>query len=474
MLHLLVAILLLTPFSPISSPSQSEEIKIFLSFDICNFTQFFGSAKVEIRSINLHELNSSLPERYVYADEIRENLNVGNISLEDIRKAYLAEISQSVEGYISSLFGNTYSFTEGWDESSLHAKPEPPLDEPPIVYYINYTLRPWFGENVDDELIIGLLNDGAVYRVEFRPFPTKYPTIINITLPFGTLAKDFPLPTNGTINGRNYYTWEGWREVKMVISGAFSNSYSNSKVNISVLIDMHTLTNEDGKEYLYTSINLSAFIYVLPIPKELRLPENFEMHFISADGIRLVIAKNVVNLTYINEVLNSTIEIGKEKIAQLFNSLAFELEEIENLTWEGEPTKMDCEPPIAIFLKANSKLDFGDYIKNYRQALALTYTYQLSLVGVEGFNITYTIVFPRNVEVVHVDCRAPHEKIYVNAREGVLVYIGNSSELLKVMIRISFGIDFERLYPFLVLLGILIGIWIGVSIIAWRKKRMEE
>lgn len=476
MLQILLAILLLSPClcpnATAQQINQSEDIKIFLSFDLFNFTQFLAITRIEIRAINLNELNSSMPEKYVYADEIRENLTAGNFSLSDIERAYIDEISENTSAYLSKLFGNNCTLSKGWDEKSLQAEPEPPVDEPPIVYYINYTVKPWFGQNIDDELIIGILNDGAIYTINFNPLPAKYPTILNLTLPFGTAVPNFPYPTNGTIQGRHYYSWDGWRELKMSITGAFARPHKESEVNISVLIDMHTLANEAGNEYLYTSINISAEVHVLPMPRELELPENFEMPFIGADAIRLVIAKQVVNLSYIYEALNATVEAGKEKLAEMFNNrVDFKVNPIENLTWEGEVTKMDGEPPVRLSFSGNTKLDFGEYIKNYRQALALTYTYQMNLPAIEGFNITYTIVFPKNVEVVHVECTAKHEKIYVNGREGVAVQVTNASEMLKIMIRISFDIDFERLYPFLVLIAILTGIWIGVSILAWKKKR---
>ncbi|MEM3396087.1 MAG: hypothetical protein QW620_01120 [Thermoplasmata archaeon] len=485
MLQILVAVILfsssclqspLLHSSSVTAPT-GEDIRIGLWIDMYNFTEFRIVCSMEMRAINLHELNPSLPEKYLLADDIRENLSLGLFSVAEIEKAYINEFVENLTGYLSDRFGTNYTVSKEWDKVSLKAPSAPPVEEPPLVYYINYTLKVWLGYGIDEELILGILNDGAVYHRVFTPMPTKYPSTLNLTLPRGAAIPNFPFSTNGSWNGRNYYVWNGNTEVKLGITGSAGKTYRQSNVNVSVVIDMHTLANVAGNEYLYTSINISADVHVLAIPDEVKkeLPESIEMSFIGADAIRLIIAKNVVNLTYIYDTLNATLQAGKEKLAVMFNNrVDFWAQPIENLTWAGNCYAMDENPPVHLSVKGNSTLDFGEYVKNYRQSLALTYTYSLTLLAIEGFNITYTVIFPKNIEIVQVECNAPHEKHYVNGRDAVSVHITNSSEMLKILIRISFEIDFERVYPFIVLLAIFIGVWIAVSIMAYQKKRVSR
>ncbi|MCX8174355.1 MAG: hypothetical protein N3F63_07110 [Thermoplasmata archaeon] len=483
MLQVLFAVLLISSscvhssdfHSPASTPTTDAHIRLFLWLDMYNFTEFRVITSVEIRAVNLHELNSTLPEKYIYADEIRANLSLGLFSVAQIERVYLNEIVENLTGYLSDRFGTNYTVAREWNAQSLSAPAAPPSEEPPLIYYINYTQNVWIGEGIDEELLTGILNDGAVYTRVFTPLPTKYPSAVNLTLPRGAAIPGFPFPTNGTWKGRHYYVWSGDKEVNLGITGASGKSYKRSNVNVSVVIDMHTLANVGGNEYLYTSINISADVHVLAIPDELKkeLPESVKMNFIGADAVRLIIAKNVVNLTYLYDTLNATLEAGKEKLLEMFNNrVDFRTQPLENLTWAGNPFEMDENPPVHLSIRGNSTLDFGEYVKNYRQGLSLTYTYSLNLLAIEGFNISYTVVFPKNIQVVQVECGAPHEKHYVNGRDAVSVMITNSSEMLRILIRISFDLDFERVYPFIVLLAIFIGIWIAVSIMAYQKKRV--
>ncbi|MEM3445525.1 MAG: hypothetical protein QW115_06095 [Thermoplasmata archaeon] len=485
MLQLFVALLLFSSSclqtqicsAPAVTTMAGEDIRIYLWIDMYNFTDFRVVGSVEIRTINLHEVNSALPEHYIHADEIRANLSQGLFSANDIERAYLNKVVENLCDYLSGIFGENFTITREWDKASLDAPQSPPADEHPLIYYINYSQKVWLGQGVDEELILGILNDGAVYTRIFKPFPVGYPTTFNLTLPRGAVILDFPFPTNGTWEGRHYYVWKGDREVELRFTGVTRRTYTQSAVNLSVVIDMHTLTNVRGNEYLYTSINISADVHVIAIPDEVKkdLPEGFEMEFIGADGIRLVIAKNVVNLTYIYEALNATVEVGKEKIAVMFNTpVEFHTGSIENITWEGNWHQMDEKPPVHISVCGNATLDFGEYVKKYRRSLSLTYTYSANLLAIAGSTITYTVIFPRNIEVMQVECEAPHEKHYVNGRDAVSVYITNTSETLKILIKINFDIDFERLYPFLVLLGIFIGIWISISIRVYQKKRRSK
>lgn len=485
MFQLLVIMLLLSPscssgqdiYPSYVTAATSEDIRLHIWFDMYNFTDFEIITSVEIRAVNLNELNPSLPQKYIYADDIRANLSLGLFSVTEIEKAYIHEVVENLTAYLSGKFGTNYTITKEWDNESLKAPPTPPAEEPPLIYYINYTQNVWLGDRIDNELILGILNDGAVYYRVFTPLPTRYPATLNLTLPAGVKISNFPYPTNGTWMGRHYYVWSGEKEVKCGITGVSGKTYTSSRVNVSVIIDMHTLANVGGSEYLYTSINISAYVHVVALPEELKkeLPKGLEMDFIGADAIRLIIVKNVVNLTYLYDLLNTTIELGKEKLTTMFNNrVDFWTQPIENLTWDGNCYEMDDEPPLHLNIRGNSTLDFGEYVKNYRQSLSLTYTYSLYLQAIESFNITYTVIFPKNIEIVYVECNAPHHKHYMNGRDAVSVEITNSSEMLKILIRISFDIDFERLYPFIVLLGIFVGIWIAVSIMAYQKKRVYE
>ncbi|MGB9635742.1 MAG: hypothetical protein ACPL1Y_00615, partial [Thermoplasmata archaeon] len=390
-----------------------------------------------------------------------------------IENAYINKVVNNLTAYFAEKFGDNCTVNRGWDNASLNYPSVPPPDEPPIVYYVNYTIEVYFGHGIDDELIVGVLNGGAIYISVFRPLPSPYSSTLNLTLPHGVIVKNFPY-TNGTWNQRHYYIWDGSKEVKLEISGEFAKKYNRSNITMDVVIDMHTLQNVKGKEYLYTSVNVSANVYVLALPDALesKFPENLKMDYLNADVIRLILSKNVVNLSFVYETINATIEYGKNRLMEMFGGkIDFRAEAIQNISWNGNPLQIDELPPISIRISGNSTLDFGEYIKNHRLSLSLTYTYNLNLPAIEDFNINYTVIFPKNIEVLRVECNAPHDKYYVQGRDAVSVHITNTTENLKIFIRISFDIDFERVYPFIVILAVFIGIWIAVSIMAYRKKR---
>jgi len=480
-----VIFLIASPFHGICSDTMQDvqgstagtDIRIHCTIDMYNFTDFSIITKIEIRAVNLHEINSTLPEQYIYADQIRENISNGVINISQIERAYVRKIVDNITQYFTQKFGTNYTVSQEWDRGTLTLPPAPPVEEPPLIYYVNYTLRQDLGDGVDTELIVGLLNAGASYTQHYNSMDLKYPSAINLTLPEGVIVKGFPFPTNGTWLRRHYYTWNASSSVTLELTGAYAKKYSAPDVAISVVIDMHTLANINGNEYLYTSVNISADMRVIEVPDSLKtnFPSGFKMDFVCADAVRLIIAKNIVNLSYIYDVLNATLEYGKENLAEMFGQrIEFKTGEIVNTTWDENRFEMDSSPPISFSVTGNSTLDFGTYVKNYRQSLALTYSYSLNLLAVTGFNITYTIIFPKNIEIVSVECNAPHWQHYIKGRDAVSVNITNSSEMLRILIRISFDIDFERMYPFIVLLAILTGIWIGVSILAHRKKREEH
>ncbi|MGB9635743.1 MAG: hypothetical protein ACPL1Y_00620, partial [Thermoplasmata archaeon] len=89
MLAILVTFLLLfpahLPSAEYSAPDMyirvtGEDIRVNFLIDMYNFTNFSIVSKIEIRTINLHEINATLPDKMIDADEIRALLSDGTLT----------------------------------------------------------------------------------------------------------------------------------------------------------------------------------------------------------------------------------------------------------------------------------------------------------------------------------------------------------------------------------------------------------
>ncbi|MDI6917032.1 MAG: hypothetical protein QMC80_04465 [Thermoplasmatales archaeon] len=465
---------------------QDEEILTSVTIDMINFDNLHINGTVDIKSVNVKKYNISFPEEYiknlsfVSSDGIRMALENGLVEWADVERQ-INNITKGAEETLNSTFNTTItiSFDEWYNMEGYN------LSEMGSARAINATfnalnesgsekIKPNIFGDFDAETITGVLNAGAKISFEISKAEQNY--IIKMILPENMIFSGYSQKVEHTIiTNRNTYSWSSSETLSCTLESGIAPEYNESMALLNVLVDIHNIDIFG----MMLSIDLTADAQVYHIElSDVDMPKNITIKYINSDCLRLLYAKNIIKQSDIDNITN---EIKKSLEENLTNSLGGNVSisicidpdslagyDVNNMR-DDRPVKISAEAHISISLEQASP---------GKQAMTisyLTFPLEFPLSGMEGFNTTYTIIFPKGIDVINAtDTRGRLQHgTTKDGRTYLTVTLNeNEEDTISIIIDVT-GLVLNIILPFIILGLILTVVGIVVRLMRRKEGKLE-
>jgi hypothetical protein len=502
-----------------NTPTE-EKIDINFKIELNDFDQIMvNDSKVTIRTIKLDLIKARLPSNFselelLPADGLRLFYENGIIDLADLEDELDTELNK-IENRFDDAFKTNVSMELGitWDFNTMsNITPLYYLDDSggikrmssqrPVKGYVRAANVVNIGliKNASTDLIKGLLNAGAKADLDLS-IKTKYDYKYNLTLPPGFgLVGHAPRMVDST-TGANTYILSMLQTKDVIIKSQRMPAYTTSKANIDVTIDLHEVEILSFTEYLgHIKIDAVGNMNRLEMEPTSRfaraMPEKMTMKYFNSDSLRLLYTEGLLNLS---EIEDETYIAIKENITKLLKEdLQMRVDfGQERLIFDGDHDIMDDSEPIRFKIAASGKMRVsGD--RMVEMGGFITKQIKLPITGVENWNVTYTFILPKYIEVIgttwveetETDYTGPFVEQTLDDRYQLTITVHGESELVSIgsddeeyidlEVEVNMDIDItlwfflDKITVPIMLFIILLALIIGLKILRRRNNKKLE
>lgn len=399
---------------------KKENIDIEFNIEMVDIDEILiKDSKISVHALNLRETVKKLPTNFsdlaiLSADGIRLFYYNGIINLTELEQDLDFEL-RKIELEFSKMLNTSsgVSLFLDWNISSvLDLLPLYHLDEmgsydrmgtvPPIVGtlfsndIINYN---YFG-NYSDDLLIGLLNAGAVADLDLS-IDTNYDYTFNLTLHNDLLLLN-KIHTGIDIIGRQWYRLNSNDLKHLKIGSKKSVNYESSKANIEVKIDIHEIDIVSFTEYVASvKIESTGILHHLKMDPNTRfsmaLPKKVTLDYFNSDALRLIYSEDLLDFEDVEEDIYSAIRENISKMVKEDFSLSVDFDE-DRLTFDGDIDNMDDKIPVKFNIQASGKMRIKEN-KMVRMGGFITKQIEIPMTGMKNWNVTYILILPQYIDI---------------------------------------------------------------------------
>ncbi len=261
-------------------------------------------------------------------------------------------------------------------------------------------------DDFDNEMITGVLNSGAVVKVDFTPPEMEYTDSYLVKLPHGVImdAAVGDIDPKGQEEGRNTYLWGANRSIKVDLmsvceSAVKARGLEQAEAYADIDIVMSDVEVRSFSSALAdTEVSVDCEISYLGLEDiQEELGESVELKYVNSDLLRLAIHKGLINRS---EIYNMSAEL-ENTVKDNFDPNAKVDSVLKNMDWgPGDNVSyMDGSPPLKIRLDAKLKFDIMDSPDMGAESFKVFQReIELPLEGIEGLDTRYRITLPRGIE----------------------------------------------------------------------------
>jgi hypothetical protein len=444
-----------------NTPTE-ERIDINYNLDMDDFDKIMiNDSKVVIRTIRLDHIKATLPSNFsdlelLTADGLRLFYENGIIDLAELEDELDTELNK-IENRFDDAFETDIPLELGvtWDFNSVfNITPLYYLDDSGGIKRMSHQ-RPVNGyiraakimdieiiKNASTELIKGLLNAGAKADLDLS-IKSKYDYKYNLTLPPGfELVGHVPRMVDST-TGANTYLLSMLQTKDVIIKSQHAPAYTTSKADIDVTIDLHEVEILSFTEYMgHIKIDAAGSMNRLEMEPSSRfaraMPEKMAMKYFNSDSLRLLYTEGLLNLSEIEDETYVAIQENISKLLKEDLQMRVDFGR-KRLEFDGDYDIMDDSEPIKFKIAASGKMRVsGD--RMVEMGSFITKQIKLPITGVENWNVTYTFILPKYIEVIgttwvedtDTDYNGPFVEQTLDDRYQLTITVHGESELVSI------------------------------------------
>ena len=402
--------------NPTTNMLEKEDIYLEFELDNRNRKQTVLRTNILANDILINNYNI-VPDfisdlKVVPSDGIRLFIEYNLLSWEEFYNKTIKPIKEiTISKIENSSFNQTLKTVFFWDVNTT-TNCSIPFDEtnmnnnPPI-------LATFIDDNIDIKIcgisskaFLGLINSGGHSYI--------LPDDINFGDDLDAIGLKFDgflyLPIGINLNGSNIYKWNQSNPISGEFSSEITKDYNSEIIDTFIEID---ISNTDFNILSFftgeTELSLDLFIQekknynISAIPNELNIPEKMSLDYLISDAFRLCVEENVFDEQNVTSFLNSNKQLFENRMINilqtknvegLINKDLFE----KSLQWDENISNMDHISPIKVvsYAHVSYPISFSlSYLPPKFEIMQKTFNF----TGLQNQNVTYRMIFPRNVKI---------------------------------------------------------------------------
>ncbi len=317
-----------------------------------------------------------------------------------------------------------------WNESVTNQSEDPynitQMDEiPPVM-----------GEFTDEDIdlticglpssaVFGLVNTGAELEISSDD--------VNIKSRFAQLNYTYRgvlfLPDHVFLEDSNNYEWDQNGSIQGSFSSDVAKSYDTQQIDSRISIevkntDLNLLSFFTGKTELTMGVHCrqTKHLNVTTLPTAFNLPEKISIDYLTADALRLCIDQQVFSQdqvsSYLEQQKQSFEEIAKGIIPSLKGGAQIDRDQFDQtIQWDENISSMHDLDPVELvnYMHSSYPLSFGFSVIPPSFNINIQ---NLTFSGIDGENVTYSLVFPAGISVMVNDSL---DRVYTETVNGKTV-----------------------------------------------------
>ncbi len=366
------------------------------------------------------------------------NISGENLSASDIRSTYGTDEWNQTHPALINIARDVFN-------STLYIFKSHPVEESVIIYglnstgplYLNISGNGEFNETErDPEFFANLAECGFSMKIALEE---RDNTRIDISVPHGW-----------TVNGKEYMHWDGSAQDIEI-----RHEYTGSN-HADVMMDIYRMDTSGMQQDIYMNITVNSTIYAVKPTEEMisKMPENLSLEMATISLLNHLIENSSISRKDICDRMNSTVdEMEDEMIRSLPNSTV------------DESAVMIKDDRVMVGIRAHAIAPIEAFESTAFLRWYASQRVSMSLAGLDGFMVNYTIVVPEGMRILSIDSdhRISLAHTTVDGRSAVKASItdGNSH---RVVLGIGFIIDLDPLIPLIVVLILSLILWV----IIWK------
>ncbi len=249
---------------------------------------------------------------------------------------------------------------------------------------------------------------------------------------------------------------------------------TETDTEFSITVDVHELRREDDGEYICIEFDLSASFQEMRIPNVLQeqIPDQLDLEYINAALIRLFYENGFEYPIHdFTSDLNNEIDLLVYDMGEvIFRSKLTVL----NLDEGYDLDTMDSYPSIIMYYNASIERKLSDDRVDTTAFIPRTYSIsdnvELYILNPTEWDMDIKVMLPEGMDLLRARFRGQRLDIKGDRRSYV-EYDLPSGEDGVLSMDIGTEIDITEFIPFMVIIGVLFVVWIGLNLYRPKRRR---